>query len=75
MCATEARVKSDDGDPSGDETAILARQHARSRSTSCAEQELARSFLGRPKLAFYRLAAQLELSTPVEYRPTPTIEN
>jgi hypothetical protein len=75
MCTIEARVKSDDGDPSGDETGILACQHALSRPTSCAEQEIARSFLGRPKLAFYRLAAQLELSTPVEYCPTLTIEN
>jgi hypothetical protein len=59
MCTIEARVKSDDGDPSGDETGILACQHALSRPTSCAEQEIARSFLGRPKLAFYRLAGLL----------------
>jgi len=78
MCTIDARVKSDDGGPLGDETGILACQHALSRPTSCAKQELARSFVGRPKLAFYRLAAllaQLELSTPVEYCPTLTIEN
>jgi len=63
MRAIEAWVESDDGNPLGDETGILACRYASIKNGSCREEEVARFLSSRPKVVFDRLAgllAQLE---------------